>query len=240
MRALPLAASTLLALAPPASAVVITLSETTSTIIVDANSVACGTATESTDNTYYRAFAFADFGIDTDFTVSRVDFGVEKASSPSMSQSLTLTLYEGTSLSPLGPVAASDTFDIADQTLTTVSHPIAGVVPFASGGLVVGLFSEGAGNLFLIGSNSAGETAPGYVLAPGCGLDEPTALGTIDPEIHILISVTGEPAPEPARWLLLLSGAGALFGFESRSGLMALRIFRRGRAEAGSAAPGAA
>jgi hypothetical protein len=210
MRAFPLLASVLLALAAPGSAVVVTLDQNGSPTITADHSVACEAQTGTADNTYYRSFALSDFGIGDDFTVSRVDFGVEEASSPGDSQSLTLTLYEGTSLAPLGAVVASDTFDIADQSSTHLSHAISGLVPFDSGGLVVALFSPGAGNTFLIGSNAASESAPGYLEAPSCQLEEPTAFFTFAPNTSILISVTGETVPEPARWVLLPCGAGAL------------------------------
>src|SRR4029077_3894778 len=73
--------------------------------------------------------------------------------------------------------------------------------------LVVDVASEdGSVNLsaFAIGSNAAGQTAPGYLTAPDCGLLTPTDLADPPinaPNMHIVMNVRGQevttslPAP---------------------------------------------
>jgi hypothetical protein len=200
----------------------VTLSENASTTVVDHHSVGCDAAIGTDDNTYYRSFTFSNFGIGEDFRVSEVDFGVEEASSGANSQSLTLTIYSGTSVAPVGPVLATDTFDISDQTLSTEAHPIDALVPFSSGGLVVGLFSPAAGNTFLIGTNSAGESAPGYIEAPACGFDQPTPLSGVSSDVDVVMTVTGDVVPEPRSSVLVVGAVATLLG---------LGALRRGAAQ---------
>jgi hypothetical protein len=204
MRTFAAGVAILVAIAPPAFAAV-TLSQNSSTFVTDGNSVNCPTG----DNSYYRSFDFSDFGIDDDFLTSRVDFGVERASSSSNGQTLTLTVYSGTSLAPLGSVIAIETFSIEDQTASAVQRPIIALAPFSSGGFVIGLFSPAGESTFLIGSNSAGETRPGYIEAPDCAINAPTPLSVVSSGVHVVMSVTGV-VPEPTSTNMLLVGVGTL------------------------------
>lgn len=50
-------------------------------------------------------------------------------------------------------------------------------------------------NQLIIGTNSSGETAPGYYLSNSCGYDTPTVISTLfpPPELHLIMQVTGSP-----------------------------------------------
>ena len=51
-----------------------------------------------------------------------------------------------------------------------------------------------AGNIFFMGSNAAGQTAPGYIRAPatGCDITQPVTLASISfPNVHLVMQVTG-------------------------------------------------
>lgn len=152
-------------------------------------SLGCPTA----PNVYSRSFVLADFNINADWPVSQVEFGLQDyttADSP-----ITITLYTSSQDYPTGYPAS-----LTQLATTTVSYtetgqslnvlkqvPITAVVP-AGSELVVEI--SGA---FFIGGNTAGSTAPSYLLAVGCGATTPTDvtdLGDFE-NVNFLINVTG-------------------------------------------------
>ena len=47
-------------------------------------------------------------------------------------------------------------------------------------------------NWFYVGSNAAGQTAPGYIAASACSISQPTSLASIGcPDMHMVMNVTG-------------------------------------------------
>ncbi len=201
----------------------ITLSENVDpNTILFGNSVSCNNGVGNTDNTYFRSFAFSNFGITGDFQVSSVTFGIESANA---ALPLTVSIYQGTSVTSLGALIASSSFTIAAQSLTFYTLNLSGLVPFTSGGLVMSVFSpDGTGNgtLFFLGSNNAGQTAPGYILAPACGITTPTDIAAVGfPDDHILLSVTGTQVPEPGTYALFGIGAVLVGGLIRRRRLAA-------------------
>jgi len=183
----------------------VTLSQTTSDQILDLHSRACVEQNEedepvqNRENSYYRVFDLAAAGIDGDFEVSSVTFGIESASTPDdSSQPATVRLHtlEGDLLiSGLTQVASKD-IQITPQGQTTLEVPISTSV--AAGSTVVAeLFVPNSteGRLFFIGSNDLGESEPGYLRAPasGCDFIEPTQFDNVDPgsEIHIVLQISG-------------------------------------------------
>lgn len=207
----------------PVSATVIT-ENTDPNTITSGNSVACGNSTATDENTYYRAFSFSDFGISSDFNISQVEFGIEQALAGSgTTQSLTLSIYPGTDLNALSTPLASEDLTIDNQNLTLFDAAIAAAVPQGAGGFIVSIFSPSAGNKFYIGSNTAGQSAPSYIMAPACGITSPTDLADVGfPDMDIVMSVTGE-IPEPTPAVLLLSGAAVFFWARARGSRAARR-----------------
>jgi hypothetical protein len=178
--------------------------------ILNGNSVACNNGTQTDDNTYFRSFAFANFGVTGDFSLSSVSFAIEEASA---SLPLTVSIYSGTSVTSLGTLIASSSFNVSAQADTFYTLNLSGVVPFSSGGLVMSVYSPASGALFFIGSNSAGQTAPGYILAPDCGITTPTDIAALGfPSDNIILSVTGTQVPEPGTYALIGVGAVLLLG----------------------------
>ncbi|MGY6631544.1 MAG: S8 family serine peptidase [Wenzhouxiangella sp.] len=175
----------------------ITLTHSASNSITAANTVACAQdgGTFTTENYFYRTFALGDFGIDSDFDVTEVTFGIENLNS---TQPITINLYtlDGTfntaNLTQIGTATES----LAAQQLTLVTIPVEGLVP-EGGTLVVEIAPPDLSGVaaFFPGSNSAGETAPSYIRAPGCGIAQPTAFAGIGfPQVQLVLSVTGEVA----------------------------------------------
>ena len=188
----------------------ITMAQADSATITAGNSVACQNLATNVNvqNSYFRVFALADFGVTDVLHVTEVAFGVDTAvagpSATAQPAQVQLGLYEATpgttTLDPSVIVALGDAVDvqIPDGDATTITVPITADVK-ASQNLIVELAlpdGTAAGSTFLIGSNALGERAPGYLSAPGCGLANPTTVQSIVPATHgpvdILISVTGE------------------------------------------------
>ena len=175
-----------------AAIVSITQSNDTTTV-TPLNSVACPGA----DDSYWRAFNLASFGITTDYTVSSVDFGVEDMQFIT-SIPLTVNLYS----TPTGtfPAGALTLVGTGGGTVTTadagtiVNIPVAGTVP-AGEDLAVEIFAPDTSNggNFFIGSNAAGQSAPSYIQSAFCGAAVPTNLASLGfPGMHIIMVVTGD------------------------------------------------
>ena len=154
-------------------------------------------------NSYWRSFVLSDFGMTDGFSVTSVDIGIQQALAGSGGvQPLTCNLFitDGTlfpngfptSLTLIGTV----TIDVPDQTISHFSIPVAGVAPGGSE-LVVEIsvpFGIIEKNIFFIGTNNFGETAPSYILADSCGFSNPVPPpnGTGFPEQQYVMSVTGD------------------------------------------------
>src|SRR5262245_33383327 len=173
------------------------ITESVSQDIVSGNSIACTDPGSgfTFENHYTRAFELTDFGIQSGFAVCEVEVAVEAALSVAGTQTLTVYLYwtpsgsfPGGVLTPIG--TASLAIDDQDQSYVTI--PVTGTAPPGTQ-LVVDVASEdGSVNLsaFSIGSNAAGQTAPGYLTAPDCGLVTPTNLAGPPinaPNMHIVM-----------------------------------------------------
>lgn len=201
------------------------------------NSVACNAGGVTAENSYYRAFDLAAFGL-TSFSACEVQIGIELAQGGggSGAQPLTVNLYANFGAPfpagfPVGySIIGTSSVSVPDQALTIFQIPVTGVMSFP-GELVVEVFIAnsvgGAGNRFWIGSNNLGETAPSYLRAPGCGIPIPTTLGSLGfPGMQIVMNVEGSeaaPAPAPA-----LGSAGLVAGSLALIGVAVLAWRRRG------------
>jgi hypothetical protein len=177
------------------------ITHSTTQDIISANSIACADMTGFTfENHYTRAFELTSFGINGAFAVCEVEVAVEAALSINESQPLTVALYwtesgtfPGGTLTPIG----TTTVQIPDQDQSYVTVAVTGTAPPGTQLIVDVASSDGTIELaaFYIGSNSAGQTAPGYLTAPACGFVTPTDLADPDigaPGVHMVINVRGE------------------------------------------------
>ena len=170
----------------------ITVSQTASIAVVVGNSIACGSSGTTSENSYYRRFHLADFGITEPFDVFGVDVGIESAAGGAdASQPLTIRLRDSNDF--LSSPVATLNRTISDRLATVVNFPITARI--ASGDLIVEVLSPdgtAAGDSFLIGSNTAPETAPGYIRAPTCSVNTPSTTASLGyPAMHIVIIVHG-------------------------------------------------
>ncbi|PZF81136.1 S8 family serine peptidase [Jiangella anatolica] len=199
-----------------------TLTHSTSQAVDPGNAIACSADDGATTsaNSYLRTFTLADFGVGSGFDVTEVEFGIE---SLTVEQELTVTLYTLTdpaapltrsNLEPVG--SAAQTLQPQRQTLATV--PVTGSVP-AGSTLVVEVAAPdltGVGG-FWPGTNRAGQSAPTYLAAEGCGVTEPADLAALGyPWMHLVMNVVGRteaPAcavPGELPWLDVEPAAGTV------------------------------
>jgi hypothetical protein len=189
--------------APPAPITTTITRSTDTTTITTPNAISCNATGVHSENSYWRVFALADFGITSTFTISNVQIGIEQAiAGTGVSQPAELKLhtlngaFTNANLSQLSTQAVT----ISNQSGTLLNIPVASVVVPAGGTFVVQVRTPdgaAAGHSFFFGSNSAGQSSPSYISAPlpepgGCAITEPTDLASIDfPAVHWVMSVTG-------------------------------------------------
>ena len=176
------------------------ITESVTQDIVGGNSFAClDPVSGFTFETHYtRAYSLTDFGIAGAFAVCEVEVAVEVAIAVDGTQPLTVALYwtptgtfPGGTLTSIG--SATVTIDDLAQAFVTV--PVTGTAPSGTDLIVDVASSDGntTFSAFSIGSNAAGQTAPGYLTAPDCGVATPTDLADLGhPDMDIVVNVRGE------------------------------------------------
>jgi len=186
----------------PQQPVTVTLQETVNNTIAAADSIACGNGSETSDNTWYRAFALSDFGITNAFHVTQVSFSIqESAGTPAVQ--VKVGSYSGAvggttiDLNAITPLNATTATIPATTTGESVAAPIAADIP-AGGKLVVQIAApdlEGTGKYVYIGASNGGENKPGYITSVGCSITAPKRPIDVDPvqfaATDLLILVTG-------------------------------------------------
>jgi hypothetical protein len=126
------------------------------------------------DNSYFRVFRLADFGVEGDFEVADVQIGVESADAADGTQPAQVFLYtlaEGLPLERANlALVTMQSYQIPDQEASIHTMPIAAVIP-AGATLVVEFFVPDGSlldNRFFVGCNNDGEQDPSYIEAPSC------------------------------------------------------------------------
>ncbi|MEZ4400793.1 MAG: hypothetical protein R3B06_12280 [Kofleriaceae bacterium] len=181
----------------------VTLSQSSSMAITALHTVACSNQTTgfTAENSYYRAFRLADFGVTNAFTATRVDVGIEQATGVGGSQSMQVKVYTVAGTFPAGVLTqiAGQLVTVPDSATNTVMQiPLApaGLAPAGSTVVVEAFIPDGRaiGNVLYLGSNAAAESGPTYLRAPDCGSTQPqpiSALVSPDPQVHVVLTVTG-------------------------------------------------
>jgi hypothetical protein len=178
-----------------------TITHSLSQAIVAGNSGACvDEATGFTrENTYWRAFDMNTFTGGQPYDISEISFGVEESTGPGIGQDLDVVLwtnkgapFPGGTLEPL----AIFFLTIINDSSFMVTIPLdQTTVPAGTLELVMEVSSPDGvenGNIFLIGSNSEGQTGPGYISAPDCGFPDPVDLSSFGfPNMHMVFNVNG-------------------------------------------------
>ena len=175
------------------------LTQTTSELVEPNGSIVCADKQDiHFDNSWYRVFDLATAGITSAFHVTRVEVGVERAQSGNgAGQPVEVELHAVTGDIQNGDLAtlATTSQTVEDTLVSRVEFPIDAMVPPGTKLAVEVRVPDGenGGHRFVIGANSLGQTAPGYIRAPVCGDEDPTSLNEIDAgDVHLLIDVAGE------------------------------------------------
>ncbi len=162
------------------------------------NSIACQGPDGVNENSYYRVFS----ELPNPFLPCAIEVGVESATSGQMGRnaSIELRLYDTLAIGALPAPIFSAAYDVADQPPSVQSFDVSNSPAILSGGLVVEIFvsaAEGPGGPeFIIGSNDAGEIAPGYLRAPRCNVRVPSPLSQIGfPDMHLVMNAIGDGEP---------------------------------------------
>lgn len=181
----------------------VTVTQNATANIVSGNSVACNNGLVTVQNAYLRRFVLdVDNGVVNPFQITRVDFGVEEASSTGGAQALTINLYQIPKASPLLyanlTLIGTSTINLADQNLDIVSVPFSTTLSSpTTTDLVVEVYSAG-GEIFFIGSNADGQTRPCYLASADCGIPQPATTGSIGfPQMMTYMALLGAEIPTP-------------------------------------------
>ncbi|HUS28990.1 MAG TPA: hypothetical protein VMZ53_10775 [Kofleriaceae bacterium] len=202
------------------------LTQTTSQTIQPQSSIACANNPPGTNsNNYYRVFDLAALGITSPFKVTEVTFQIEHSDQINGTAGSTVAVRVGTyagtpsdvlELSMMTVLASNPTVAVPEVISNpgpppttpggTVHAPISATIP-AGQKLFIEVDSPDGHNqyYFYMGANTAGETAPGYVLAPTCvdgnqmPISKPTNISkvapSVYPKVNLLLSVTGQYQP---------------------------------------------
>jgi hypothetical protein len=201
--------------AASAAAQITTLTQSTNnTTVTVGASIACAVGNPvqyTVDNSYYRSYPLT--GQPGNVDVVSIRFGVEQVSSTTGTRPMIIRLWND----PNGGVPAPTTglvlrhtenFTLPVQTTPgiitqAITGPPVSFLPTET--LVVEINSPTGGttgNLFFIGSNALGQTAPGFLKAATCGITDATDLVTVGyPNMHMIIDVnivpSGQTVPYP-------------------------------------------
>ncbi|MFW6348571.1 MAG: T9SS type A sorting domain-containing protein, partial [Cyclonatronaceae bacterium] len=187
----------------------IVLTHSDSQDVAEATGVRCGSTGSTADNSFMRTYTLEDFDITEDFTATAVQFGVESVIGGIDAEVNLYTLEGDFVLENLTEVGSGNITLDSSADLSVVSVPLEAEIPAGSTMVVEVFIPESASADFFPGANSEGETAPGYIVGPECGITQPTEYAAIDfPEVHLVLNVVGE------------AGDG-LFTFEPETGVLA-------------------
>lgn len=167
--------------------------------------VACSGGGITTDNHWMRLFDLdGDHGISGEFCVTSVDYGVEiSTANPDTS----VNVYcRGNGVNTPGQINFSDltqqdgvTINLQDGNLFFINQPVGGCCTGADDDLVVEvaaadcLAAEDSCLQFWIGGNDNGQSAPSYIGAADCGINNPVDLALIGfPDNHLAWVVNGD------------------------------------------------
>jgi len=187
----------------------VTLTQTASNEIVDRNSFGCLQSGFTRQNSYYRVFTLAAFGITQPLRISQVDFGIQQATAGQGAASQPATVRIGTytgapgtmlDLAEVHPISSTEIqiANIPTGSAAMMSVPIEAAIAPADSAIVELEIPDGftQNNVFLVGTSTASETAPGYTLGADCGITPPTSMQSVADAksfgtVHLIMTVTG-------------------------------------------------
>ncbi|MEO7924520.1 MAG: HYR domain-containing protein [Chitinophagaceae bacterium] len=195
------------------------LTQSASTAIVPIQ-IGCQSGGLTTMNSWWRAYDLAPLALSAPLTIRTVTFGIETSNAASGTIPVTVKLYTSAGAFPGGTRTqiASQTVNVPNQagTLFTVNlttPPTVAVNAIVAVEVNVPDGRSPVNHTFFIGSNAAGQTAPGYIQAADCGIANPVTLASIGfPNDHIIINMSGTiPVVPPVLSLVSGIASGGVF-----------------------------
>ncbi|MSR75349.1 MAG: hypothetical protein EXS14_07760 [Planctomycetes bacterium] len=188
------------------------MTQLTNNTVVTPGMVTCNTGATPpqyhVQNSFWRAFSPSAMGINLPIDVTCITYGVEFAlagalAAPALQQPIEIRLRKGTNMTAAqfpGTVPAIthtqliSQGDINGAANKIITRGMATTVTVNPNDLLVvelylpdGLAGQ---NVLFPGSNNLGQTSPGYLSAPGCGITVPTPFAGIGfPNVHLLLDV---------------------------------------------------
>jgi len=174
------------------------ITQSGSQFLVDGNFVVC----PSGPNSYLRVFELNEFGIDRDFPVTSLEFGIEESSELNgQLPQVTANIYLYDPATPLLfenlTLLASQNAEVPAGNLQILNIPFENTIIPAGSTVVVELFTtsgnDGATPVFTMVGQPIDATGISYLASTACGVDEPTdvddvGLGEIDADWIININ----------------------------------------------------
>lgn len=213
------------------NAQVITQNATPNTVAAS-GSVSCASGATSTDyytadNSYIRLFKLSDYGINYNYRITNIAFGVQLASRTVSGSStdiggsfpVEVWLYTTTGTTPTAtltsvsgnnPLTTVNVSSANNAAMVNTGTSVNQVIP-AGSNFVVEIWHDGQGEhegtaedpfeRFYMGTNASAQTGPSYLASETCGLSTPIATGT-----GALASFAS------ARWVMTITGQNSVLG----------------------------
>ncbi|MDC8104191.1 MULTISPECIES: T9SS type A sorting domain-containing protein [Chryseobacterium] len=174
--------------------------------VATTGSVACGSQANgyTADNSYYRVFKLSDYGINYNYNITNIAFGVQTANT---TFPVEVNLYTLAGTFPTGTPTLLGTANVnvapanVGQMVST-GATLSQVVP-AGGTFVVEIYHDGSTatppQSFYLGTHPGAQTGPSYLSSETCGIDTPIATGTG--------ALAGFAS---ARWVMTITGQNTL------------------------------
>lgn len=193
-----------------------TLTQLVNNTVITNGMVTCNTGATApqyhVQNSFWRAYRPSDSGVLQPITVTCITFGVEyalagAAANPPLTQPLEIRLRVAANTAPgtfpaaIPAITHTELFNqpnvpaggTGPHIFTRGINAVTPIVLNPNDLLVVELYlPDGVAgqNVLFPGKNALGETAPGYISAPGCGMAAPTPFAGIGfPNVHLLLDV---------------------------------------------------
>jgi len=177
----------------------ITLTQSVDPLTIDTGGVACWNSGngEYRDNSFYRVYDLAAFGVTGAFEVSELQWGQGSADASNV---LALNLYsadtDDLSVAVLDFLDGTSHSSDPGDDLTLVSAAWTTTVPAGTTYLVFEVFSPDGATAtdvrYFPGFNLTGENDEGYLKADACGIVDPTPASTVVADQEYVMNVLGD------------------------------------------------
>lgn len=167
-----------------------------------AGSVACGAEGVTSENHYYKEFNLDNLGVEGEFHIQNFQFGIEGVQSPADPEVLiNVELYKTTVTNFPATWGGPDYEEIANETVGVTEEDNLSIftvnfddpITVEADEVIIAHIWHGDHEMqsFYIGSNSAGDDVPSYLMASGCEIDQPTPISQIADEVNIVMNIQG-------------------------------------------------